>query len=443
MPRALSYLLLTSLVFCTSAQFTADVAAENWPQFRGPSFNGSTSEKDLPAKWDEDDIAWTAELPGPSAATPAIWGDHIFVSSVSPENKSLEALAIDRRSGKKLWQHTVADGVDRDKRSNYASNSPATDGKVVVFFYGRGELVAYDFAGKEKWKKDIAKEYGDFAFLWTYATSPVIWDGRLYIQVLQRDTPVDGRGIKPRGIESYVLALDPANGEKLWKVARPSKARAESRESFATPVPWVGADGQKQLLVVGGDALTGHDVKTGKELWRWGTWNPERIGHWRHVPSAVAGEGIALVCAPKKDPVYAIRLGDKGELGKDAVAWVSEDNRQISSDVPTPAFADGEFFLLSDVRKSLSRIDPKTGDVRWTTRLPGNPKYEASPTIADGKVYLINFAGEVVVVDAKEGEILSTWKSGTTKEYPVRSSIVASQGQLFVRGNRKLWAIGK
>ena len=237
----------------------------------------------------------------------------------------------------------MADGVRRDTRSNFAAPTPATDGEVVVFFYGNGPMATFDLDGNELWKRDITQDYGDFAFLWTFSTSPLLYDGRLYLQVLQRDTPVDGRGFAHN--DSYLLALDPKTGKEVWRVVRPSKAWKESREAFTTPIPFH-HNGRDELLVIGGDVLSGHDPVTGKELWRWGTWNPERIGHWRLVPSPVAGKGVILACAPKKEPIYAIKAGGNGDLSdnEDAVAWTSVDPKIVSSDVPTPAFAYGDFF---------------------------------------------------------------------------------------------------
>src|SRR5206468_3658760 len=136
--------------------------------------------------------------------------------------------------------------------------SPATDGQRVIFFYGNGDLVAYDVDGKQLWKRNIQKEYGEFAFQWTFSTSPLLYGGKLYMQVLQRDVPANGRGKKDVPNESYLLALDPANGKELWRQLRPSEAVAESREAFTTPVPYE-EGGRKQLIVIGGDCLTGHD----------------------------------------------------------------------------------------------------------------------------------------------------------------------------------------
>ena len=424
------------------ASLSLPVTAENWPQFRGPHFNGSSSETGLPTKWSTTDgVQWSADLPGPSAATPAVWGDHVFVSSTDSTGEGLAAICIDRKTGKQLWSHKISGGIRQDSRSTFAAPSPATDGEVVVFFFGNGPLIAYDFAGKEVWSRNLQEEYGVFAFQWTFSTSPLIYDGKLIMQVLQRDTAVRDRGFKDRTNESYLMAIDLNTGKNLWRIVRPSKAVAESREAFTTPIPYQ-REGRNELLVIGGDDLTGHDPETGAELWRWGTWNPGRIPHWRHVPSPVVGGETILVCAPKKDPIYAIATGGKGQLGDDAVRWTSEDQQNLSSDVPTPAFYEGDFFVLSDVRRTLSRVEPQTGKVKWEIETPGRRKYEASPTVADGKVYIVNFDGLVVVADAATGKLLSENAMDKPSENNVRSSVVVAGGQLFIRVNQQLYCVG-
>ena len=240
------------------------VHSGNWPQFRGPSYNGSTPEKGLPTQWSPtENIAWRAVLPGPSAATPAVWDNHVFVSSTDPDSNSLKALCFDRASGKLLWQREISTGINRDSRSDFASPSPTTDGNVVVFFYGNGDMAAFDFSGHQLWRRHIEKDYGEFAFFWTFSSSPLIFDGKLYLQVLQRDVPIEGRGLKDRKNRSYILAMKPETGETLWRSFRPSQAVAESREAFTTPVPFV-HNGRRELLVAGGDDLSGHDLETGK-----------------------------------------------------------------------------------------------------------------------------------------------------------------------------------
>lgn len=416
--------------------------AANWPHWRGPEFNGSSPERNLPADWSTSNrLAWAVDLPGPSAATPILWNDHVFVSSTDPRAGTLLAMAFDRASGRPLWQHKVADGIRRDNRSTYASSSPVTDGQRVIFFYSTGDTVAFDFSGKSLWARNLQKEFGEFAFLWTFSSSPTLDGGRLFLQVLQRDVAVSGRGRSDGPNDSYLIALDPATGATLWRQVRPSEAVAESREAFSTPIP-ARFEGRAELLVMGGDCLTSHDPATGRELWRWGTWNPSRVGHWRLVPSPVAGNGIVLVCAPKQEPVVAIKAGGSGLLGEGAVVWTSRERREVTSDVPTPLFMEGDFFVLSDLRKCLSRIDPKTGKVKWSVPTPGRSKYEASPTGADGKVYLMNFQGEVTVMSAANGEVLKTIPMGEPGDDMIRSSIAVGHGQLLIRTNRKLFCVG-
>ena len=436
--------LLSILLVLSSAALARD-----WPQFRGPFFNGTTDEKNLPVSWSTtENIAWSAPLPGPGASTPIVCKDSVFISAADPDADQLKVLCLDRTTGAVKWQYDIAKGIKRTRRSNFASPTAATDGSVVVFFFGSGDIAGFDFSGKKLWQRNLQKDYGTFAFLWTFATSPLLYEGKLYMQVLQRDVPVSGgRGRRGGGsaggkFDSYLLAMNPQTGETLWRHVRPSKARAESREAFTTPIPHE-RGGRKEILVIGGDALTGHDPANGKELWRWETWNPSRIGHRRHVPSPVVGKDMVLVCAPKMDPIYAIKAGGEGQLGKDDVAWVSRDNASVSSDVPTPAYYDGDFFVLSDLRKHLSRVDPRTGKVKWSTPTPGRSKYEASPLAADGKIYCVNFDGEVAVFSARDGSSLKNVAMQPKDEYPIRSSIVAAYGQLFIRMNRKLYCVGK
>jgi len=431
------------------------VHAAHWSQWRGPNFDGSSPETGLPAQFSKaENVVWTAPLPGPSGATPVVWGDRVFVASTDEATKSCVAIAIDRKTGQELWRVKVAEGMGQDRNSTFSNSSPLTDGERVWFFFARGDLVCFDLQGQELWRRNIEKEHGQFAFQWTFGSSPLLYDGRLYVEVLQRNVPVHGRG-RENG-DSYLLALDPKTGQQLWKAARPSEAREESLESYSTPMPYTHA-GRTELLITGGDCITGHDPATGKELWRWGTWNPTRIGHWRLVPSATAGAGLALACGPKGAPVYAVKLGGKGELPNSALAWQSHvqatedaskaapslNNRDLTSDVPTPLFYQGKFYILNGTQKSLFCLEP-SGKVVWSGALKGKNIFQSSPTAADGKIYVMNFVGEVFVVQAggAEFKLLHTADMGENDNM-LRASIPISQGQLFIRTNNKLYCVAK
>ena len=160
------------------------------------------------------------------------------------------------------------------------------------------------------------------------------------------------------------------------------------------------------------------------------------------MPSAVYGAGVILACAPKGDPIFAIKAGGNGTLTDAGIAWKG-DKRVVSADVPTPLFYQGDFFVLNEGKKNISRVDPATGEPKWTLALPGLKKYEASPTGADGKIYVMSFAGDVVVIDAQKGTILGQAAMGESGDDFIRSTIVASHGQLLIRTNTKLFCIGK
>jgi outer membrane protein assembly factor BamB len=419
------------------------VQAGNWPQWRGPAFNGSSPETDLPTHFSKtENVKWDAALPGPASATPIIWEDRVFVSSTDLQAQSLVAMGLDRQTGRVLWNHKVADGIRRDERSNYAAPSPVTDGRQVIFYYGNGALAAFDFEGRRLWARNIQSDEGEFATQWTYASSPLLYDGRLYIQVLQRNVPVNGRGREDGPNDSYLLALDPASGKTLWKHIRPAQAVAESLEAFTTPVP-VDAGSRVELLIAGGDCLTGHDPRSGVELWRWGTYNPTRIGHWRLVPSPVAVGKVAILCAPKKAPVYAIQLGLRGSHGESAIAWQSEQ-REISSDVATPLVYGQQLFVLNGERKALSKIDPATGKADWVGELGTRSKIESSPTAADGKIYFLDHSGTVFVMSAGDRfQVLHQAAMGGPEDRDTRSSIAISGGNLFIRTADTLYCIGQ
>ena len=431
-----------SLIGAAALLFTTSLRAENWPQWRGPSFNGSTTERNLPTTFSKtENVKWCAPLPGPAAATPVVWDSHVFVSSADQSNRVTRALCLDRKSGKVLWDEQASASYGNGDSSNFASPSPVTDGHVVAFLYGNGDLAAFDIAGKRIWSRNLQKDYGGLAYNWTYGASPLLYDGKLIVEVLQRNEPVRGRGRTEGPIDSYLLAMEPQTGKTLWKHARPCDARAESHEAYTTPIPFT-HDGRTELLVVGGDCITGHSLKDGEEFWRWATWNPTKIPHWRLVPSVVTGGDVLLASAPKGAPIYAFKPGGKGQLDDSCVAWKSQE-REVSTDVATPLFYQGKFYVLNGERRTIARVDPATGKADWIGDLESRIKIESSPVGADGKIYFQNFRGEVFVVAAADQfKLLHKAAMGDEEDDQTRASIAAAQGELFIRTAHKLYCVG-
>lgn len=440
------------LAFAIFGGLDASASAQDWPNWRGPSFNGaaSPSAKGLPVTFSPTSgVKWSIDLPGPSASTPVVYGSNVFLSTADMKAQTLLAQCYDKQTGKLKWSERVGTGyraggvgddLRKDERSNYSSPSPSCDGKRVVFFYGNGDLAAFDLAGKKLWQRNLQKDYGDFAFGWTFSSSPLLYEGRLYMQILQNDRPSRGNG--STNPQSFLLCMDPQTGKESWRAMRPTTAVQESREAFTTPIPHV-SNGRKEILIAGGDFLTGHDPATGRELWRWGTWNENhREPYWRLVPSPVAGDGMVVVCAPKRAPVYATKLGGTGTLGMDNVAWKSEDRSDVTSDVPTPLFYNGRFYVLSDLRRTLTCVEPKTGKVVWSLPIPNRKNCWGSPTGADGKIYFMSLSGTVFVVDAATGKLLSENALGE-EGMDARSSVAVAGQNLFVRTDTKLFCIGK
>jgi outer membrane protein assembly factor BamB len=420
----------------------ATALADNWPQWRGPNFDGSSKETGLPDHFSTtENVVWTATLPGPSGSTPVIFGDNVFVNSIDAAKKSRVALCLDRKSGSVRWQQDIGPGISLDDRSNFSSPSPVTDGEWVWFYYGNGDLVCFDVSGKKVWARNIQKDYGPFAYQWTYGASPLLFGGKLYIQVLQRNVPVNGRG-NPHN-DSYLLALEPKTGKEIWRHVRPSDAVAESREAYSTPIPYTW-NNKTELLVLGGDCITGHDPETGKELWRWGTWNPNKITHWRLVPSPVAGEGVALACGPKNAPITAVKVGGSGNLDAKGIAWQSSD-RDLTADVPTPLFYKGHFYVMNGNKRSLFCVEPRSGKILWSGDLDTRAVIECSPTGADDKIYVMDHRGTVFIASAAPDrfKLLGTAAMGDARDNSLRSSISIAQGNLFIRTASKLYCVGK
>lgn len=411
--------------------------AENWAQWRGPFFNGSTTESNLPASWSRtENVAWVTPLPGLSGATPAVWGDTVFVSSPDAD-RNLNLLCIDARDGKVRWTRQFGTGDFVKGNNNLASPSPATDGKIVVALYGSGDLAALDFDGKVIWARNLGQEFGKFSIMWLYGSSPLLFNGRLYVQVLQRNPssyPYSDDGNPKR--DSFLLCIDPQTGRDLWRHIHVTEAKDESMESYATPIPFRGPGGDDELLVVGGNCVSAHAAATGEERWRCYGLNPAGGSWMRVVPSAATLGDMVFACSPKRGSLLGIRAGGRGDVSASHVAWKVAEN---SPDVCTPlVYRDRVYFLDGD-RKVLACRNPKTGEKIWDGRLELDGVTRASPVGADGKIYCISENGSVVIAAA--GDEFKPLANIAMGEGPCRSSIAIANGRLFIRTAKNLYCI--
>ncbi len=424
--------LLVTLACLSSGLFAATAA--NWPQWRGPDFNGAFSTaKPMPETFTKADARWVTPLPGYAGSTPVVWGDRIFLTTPD-EAKNLNLLALDATSGKVLWTRTVAVGDKEKGRNNMAAPSPVTDGQRVIALFGTGDLAAFDFEGNELWKRPLYKDYGRFAIMWIYGSSPLLLDDQLILQVLQRDEMpsdyplADG---KPQR-ESFLLSLDPATGKTRWQVKRVTDSTKESHESYATPIPHQGPHG-KEILIVGGDHVSGHHPKDGTELWRARLYE-KRDDWYRIVTSPVSGSGLVYAAGPKGQPVVAFKDGGKGDVTGTHRAW---EFTEAPTDWATPLLYDGKMFVLDGGKRILSRIDPQTGEKVWSGKLDVQDSIWSSPLGADGKIYLLSEDGVLLVLSA--GDEFKVLNRVALEESPTRSSVVPVDGGILVRSAHHLY----
>ena len=398
------------------------VQAENWPQWRGPALNGVSSEKNLPVKWTtEETVVWKLALPGLSGSTPIVWRDRIFLSVAEGDNLALWSVSKD---GAILWKRPLGAGNVKMRKHNMASPSPVTDGRNVYVITGTGILNAYDFSGKEIWSRDIQKEYGNFGLNWGYSSSPLLFEDSLYVQVLhgmKTDEP------------SYVMRIEKKSGKTLWKVDRPTNAIRESPDSYTTP-GLLRYGKTTEIVITGGDCVTGHDPATGKELWRANGLNPENNPFYRIVASPIIFDEIIYVPTRVK-PLLALKAGGRGDVTSSHVLWSTANG----PDVPTPV-TDGKYFYIVRDNGTMWCLDAKTGAELYAGQRIKTGTYSGSPVLADGKIYVTNEEGVTTVVAA--GPKFEVLAENPLNDYTLSSPAI-SDGRIYIKTSGHLYAIGK
>jgi outer membrane protein assembly factor BamB len=458
--HAMSWSLSLIGLLCGSIAF----AQQNWPQWRAPDGNRSSKAVNLPTTWSPtENVNWKTALPSWSAGTPIIWGDRIFVTSPTeaagspsaaapaeetpetrprgrrgrggygdgfgrdPGGPKLLLLCLSRKDGKPLWSRELDEGNQLHRKQNSSSPSPVTDGRHVWVLTGTGAVTAFDMSGKQIWQRHLQREYGRFGLNWGYASSPLLYQGKLIIQVLHGNNTDD---------PYYIVAYDAATGKPLWRQERPTDAVAESPDSYTTP-SLLQHGGKTQIVISGGDYVTGHDPNTGKEIWRAGGLNPQKRGNYRIIASPIVVDG--LIYAPsRKEPLLALRAGGTGDVTTTHLAWKWEGPG--GPDVPTPV-SDGKYFYMVEDNGRVTCLDAKTGKLIWGPERTAQGIVSSSPLLADGKLYVTNESGTTTVLAAgPEFKVLAT--NELDGSYTL-SSLAISGSQLFLRTGTHLYCLGK
>ncbi len=424
------------------------LAGGEWPMFRGPAASGIGTGAP-PLSWNGEsgqNVLWKTELPGLGHASPIVWGDRIFITTAVPDagEASLKlglygdiqpvegegaqrfvVLALDRTSGKIVWQHTAFHGmpaIKRHTKATHANSTPATDGTVLVAFFGSEGLYAYDLAGKPLWHVDFGTLDAGFFMVpgaqGGFASSPVLRDGRVIVQVdVQKD--------------SFVAALDARTGRELWRTPRADVP------TWSTPavVPASGAPGEtgRQVVVNGWKHIGGYDFSTGAELWRM------KGGGDIPVPTPqFDGTRIVITSAhgPAR-PIYAIRPDARGDITGNTtfIAW---QQAKAGNYMQTPLLHDGLGYFCMD-NGVLSVYDLATGERVYQQRLgAGNRGFTSSAVAADGRLYATDEDGVTYVL--KLGRTFEQLAQNDLGESVMASPAIAD-GVLYQRGRKHLYAL--
>ena len=429
----------------------AEARAGSWPSFRGAQASGVADGQHLPDTWDVKsgaNILWRTPIAGLAHSSPVVWGDLVFVTSAisrrpnatfrpglygdgdASDDRSRHrwtVYAIDAHTGRMVWERTAYEGEPLNKRhikSTYASASPATDGRIVVAWFGSQGVYAYDYSGALRWTVDLGRvdmgAYDIPSFEWGPASSPIIWNG---LVILQCDTQAD----------SFIVALDAGTGDTVWKTDR------DELPSWGTPTVVMTPAGP-QLVTNASNFIRGYDPRTGKELWK--------LGHSSKItaPTPISGDGLLVVASGRgpERPIFVVRPDARGDLtlrdGETRSAAVVWSRTGRGSYMPTPLFYNGLLYVLAN-NGVFDAYQLKTGEEVYRQRLPEiGSGFSASPVAADGKIYLANEDGEMLVIGAGETfEHIATSSIGE----PLMATPALVNGVMYVRSASTLFAIGR
>lgn len=421
--------LLTAVAGCTV--FSGLIQAADWPQFRGPTGQGTSVEKDLPIEWSaQKNLVWKLSLPGPGASSPVVLGKRVFLTCYSgyaldPKSpgdmKDLKRhlLCVDRAKGTVLWakefepilpEHTYE---GEGSYHGYAANTPLTDGERLYVFFGKSGVYCFDLDGKELWHVLVGKGISG----WGSGASPMLYKNLLIVNA---------------SVESGALvALDKLTGKEIWRA--PKIGSAWNTPILVTPPAEKGATPPVELVLSMAGRVAGFDPDAGKELW-------SAAGHKGYVcPSVVAHDGIVYAIGGGGTSL-AIKAGGRGDVTETHVLWRTNKGPNASS----PIYHAGHLYWASESGGVLHCQNAANGEMVHTVRLmPDAGRIWASPVLADGKLYFVSqFKGTYVVAADPKLPLLAHNFVEDDKSR-TNASIALSAGQLFMRTDQNLYCIGK
>lgn len=447
MKKILSLLILSAVFLSVAAQLSPD---RQWPCYRGYMISGTLDNAGLPEKFDfktGENIRWKTEIRGLGLSCPVIWGNRLFITTavsrsddkgfrpgifgdVTSVSDSSEhewiVICLDKNTGRKIWERTAYRGIPAIKRhpkSTHANSTIATDGKHVVAFFGSEGLYCYDFNGNLLWKKNFGVLKSVFFSMpgaqWEFASSPVIYKGRVIIQcdVLEN---------------SFVASYDAASGKEIWKTSR------DEYPGWCTPniYTWQGKD----YVVVNGYKHRGaYDFDTGKEIWRMSG------GGDIQIPSPVVGRDIIYFNSAhgRSSPVIAVKADARGDItlkeGETSNQYVLWSHPRGGSYLQTLLLYRDRLYNLN-WNGTVNCYEPLTGKEIFTGKLGQSKSFSASLVASDGRIYAVDEEGTVYVFrDGNSFEVLFETPMGENSN----TAPAISDGMIFFRGQRHIFCIGK
>lgn len=420
--------LLAGLILIASPAHSAGPEAKDaWRQWRGPNNNG-VAESDAPLNFSgTENVKWRISIPGKGNSTPVISDGKIFVTTAAVSDKDDGAgdfplynflvIAIDAESGTEVWRRTATSAKPHEgyhrRYGSFASNSPVTDGEILIASFGSRGVYAYDMDGGLLWKKDLGLMHMRMAF--GEGIAPVLHGDSLIIQN-------DHEG------DSYIVVLDTRTGNEKWRAQR------DERSSWPQPIV-VDYDGRKQL-VTSSTRMRSYDFETGKLIWEAGGLGANAI------PAVInVNDEMVIAMTGYRDPnLLAIRLGGTGDItdNTDYIKWTNQRGNAYSA---SPVLHDGILYFVTD-RGLVNAFDAVTGEKYYhQQRLPETYTFKASPVAAHGKLYLASEEGDVIVLKlGTEYEVLAVNQMGD--EMFVSSPVIVD-GKLYLRSQDELFCISE